>query len=128
MSSRAQILDRVRRNQPAWRELPEIPSFERPLADPWAAFGSALARMGGSVAVPPGGVTLDAFIGGFKTEPPPPGSPPPPPETPGKPFDVTEYGAAELRGRTTRERAKALAELAHPDFRDRLRVAAATLR
>jgi acyl-CoA hydrolase len=41
---------------------------------------------------------------------------------------LTEHGAAELRGRTTRERAQALAELAHPDFRDRLRAAAATLR
>jgi acyl-CoA hydrolase len=41
---------------------------------------------------------------------------------------LTEHGAAELRGRTTRERAMALAEIAHPDFRDRLRAAAATLR
>jgi acyl-CoA hydrolase len=41
---------------------------------------------------------------------------------------ITEYGAAELRGRTTRERAVALAEIAHPDYRDRLRAAAATLR
>jgi len=41
---------------------------------------------------------------------------------------LTEYGAAELRGRTTRERARALAEIAHPDFRDRLRATAATLR
>jgi len=41
---------------------------------------------------------------------------------------LTEYGAAELRGRTTRERARALAEIAHPDFRDRLRANAATLR
>ena len=62
MNSRAQILARVRRNQPAWRALPEIPSFDRPLADPWAAFGAALARMGGSVAVPPEGIALDAFI------------------------------------------------------------------
>jgi len=62
MNSRAHILARVRRNQPAWRALPEIPSFERPLADPWAAFAKALARMGGSVAVPPEGVALDAFI------------------------------------------------------------------
>jgi len=62
MSSRDQILARVRRNEPAWRALPEIPSFERPIADPWAAFGAALARMGGSVAVPPEGVALDAFI------------------------------------------------------------------
>jgi len=64
MNSRAHILARVRRNQPAWRALPEIPSFERPLADPWAAFATALARMGGSVAVPPEGVALDAFIRG----------------------------------------------------------------
>ena len=62
MSSRDHILARVRRNEPAWRDLPEIPSFERPLADPWDAFAQALARMGGSVAVPPEGVALDAFI------------------------------------------------------------------
>ncbi|MEJ5255306.1 MAG: acetyl-CoA hydrolase/transferase C-terminal domain-containing protein [Acidimicrobiales bacterium] len=34
---------------------------------------------------------------------------------------VTEFGAAELRGLTVRERALALAEVAHPDFRDELR-------
>lgn len=33
---------------------------------------------------------------------------------------VTEYGAADLRGRTVRERALALAGIAHPDFRDEL--------
>jgi L-lactate dehydrogenase complex protein LldG len=62
MTSRAQILARVRRNQPAWRALPEIPSFERALADPWEAFAKALARMGGSVAVPPDGIALDTLI------------------------------------------------------------------
>ena len=62
MSSRDHILARVRRNEPAWRDLPEIPSFERSLADPWDAFAQALARMGGSVAVPPEGVALDAFV------------------------------------------------------------------
>ncbi len=40
---------------------------------------------------------------------------------------VTEHGAAELRGRTTRERAEALVQIAHPDFRDELGVAAAAL-
>ena len=40
---------------------------------------------------------------------------------------ITEYGVAELRGATVRERAAALAEIAHPDFRDELRAAAATL-
>jgi 4-hydroxybutyrate CoA-transferase len=33
---------------------------------------------------------------------------------------VTEYGIAALRGRTLRERAAALASIAHPDFRDTL--------
>lgn len=33
---------------------------------------------------------------------------------------VTEYGVAELRGRSLRERAVALINVAHPDFRDRL--------
>jgi acetyl-CoA hydrolase len=37
---------------------------------------------------------------------------------------VTEYGVAELHGRTIRERAKALIAIAHPDFRDELREAA----
>ena len=34
---------------------------------------------------------------------------------------VTEYGVAELFGRSMRERAAALIAIAHPDFRDRLR-------
>lgn len=33
---------------------------------------------------------------------------------------VTEYGAAELRGRTVKQRAEALAAVAHPDVRDAL--------
>jgi acyl-CoA hydrolase len=31
---------------------------------------------------------------------------------------ITEFGTAELRGRTVRQRARALAAIAHPDFRD----------
>jgi acyl-CoA hydrolase len=38
---------------------------------------------------------------------------------------VTEYGAAELQGLTVHQRGLALAEIAHPDFRDELREAAA---
>ncbi len=38
---------------------------------------------------------------------------------------VTEFGVAELHGRTIRERARALIGIAHPDFRDELRAAAA---
>ena len=37
---------------------------------------------------------------------------------------VTEFGAAELQGRTERERGLALAEIAAPEFRDELRAAA----
>jgi acyl-CoA hydrolase len=39
---------------------------------------------------------------------------------------VTEFGAAELTGLTVRERARALAEIAHPDFRGQLKEAAET--
>ena len=33
---------------------------------------------------------------------------------------ITEHGVAELRGRTVRQRAVALASVAHPQFRDQL--------
>jgi L-lactate dehydrogenase complex protein LldG len=62
MSSRELILGRVRRNQPAWRDLPMVPGFDRPLADPQAAFSAALARMGGVVAEAASNGSLDAFI------------------------------------------------------------------
>jgi len=38
---------------------------------------------------------------------------------------ITEYGAAELEGKTVRERGEALAAIAHPRFRDELMAAAA---
>jgi acyl-CoA hydrolase len=37
---------------------------------------------------------------------------------------VTEYGVAELRGKSVRERAHALIAIAHPDHRDELTAAA----
>lgn len=40
---------------------------------------------------------------------------------------VTEYGCADLRGRTVRERAEALIDIAHPDFRDELSAASELL-
>jgi acyl-CoA hydrolase len=40
---------------------------------------------------------------------------------------VTEWGVAELFGKSLRERAAALIAIAHPDHRDRLRHAARTL-
>ncbi|MBI5203275.1 MAG: hypothetical protein HY925_16915 [Elusimicrobia bacterium] len=39
-------------------------------------------------------------------------------------FVVTEYGIASLKGKTLRERALALIQIAHPDFRDELVAAA----
>ena len=36
-------------------------------------------------------------------------------------YVVTEYGVAHLKGHTLRERARALIEIAHPDFRDGLK-------
>ncbi|MFX1243214.1 MAG: acetyl-CoA hydrolase/transferase family protein [Promethearchaeota archaeon] len=36
-------------------------------------------------------------------------------------FVVTEYGIADLRGKTTRERAKLLINIAHPNFRNELK-------
>ena len=62
MSSRDFILDRVRKNQPAPQALPEVPTFVRPLDSPLAAFTAALARMGGVVAAPTPGRSLDALI------------------------------------------------------------------
>jgi acyl-CoA hydrolase len=43
-------------------------------------------------------------------------------------YVVTEYGVAQLRGRTARERARALIAIAHPDFRAELTDAAAHMR
>ena len=36
-------------------------------------------------------------------------------------FVVTEHGIAELRGKSLAERARALVEISHPDFRDELK-------
>ena len=40
---------------------------------------------------------------------------------------VTEWGVAELHGRSVAQRARALIAIAHPDFRDELTVAARTM-
>jgi acyl-CoA hydrolase len=43
-------------------------------------------------------------------------------------YVVTEHGIAELRGKSVRERAAALLEIAHPEFREELRTQARALR
>lgn len=43
-------------------------------------------------------------------------------------YVVTEYGVAQLRGRTNKQRARALIEIAHPDFRAELCEAADKMR
>jgi acyl-CoA hydrolase len=40
-------------------------------------------------------------------------------------YVVTEHGIANLHGRSLRERARQLIDIAHPDFRDQLERAAA---
>lgn len=62
MSSREFILANVRRNQPAAAPSPPLPAFERPPADLPVAFGDALERMGGRLALPPAEASLDDFI------------------------------------------------------------------
>jgi itaconate CoA-transferase len=42
-------------------------------------------------------------------------------------YIVTEYGLADMRGKSTSQRAEALIEIAHPGFRDGLRVRAREL-
>lgn len=43
-------------------------------------------------------------------------------------YVVTEYGVADLYGRTIRQRVRALIDIAHPDFREELERAAHELR
>ena len=53
MSSREDILARVRKNQPAPQPLPAVPTFDRDLPSPVEAFNTNLARMGVSVVEAP---------------------------------------------------------------------------
>jgi L-lactate dehydrogenase complex protein LldG len=56
LSSRDDILARVRRNQPAPRPLPAVPDFATEAGPPFERFKAALLRMGGKlVAAPPDG-------------------------------------------------------------------------
>jgi L-lactate dehydrogenase complex protein LldG len=62
MSSRDEILRRVRDNQPAPTPLPEIPHFDTGAEPLLATFTAALGRMGGKVVEAPADGDLNALI------------------------------------------------------------------
>ena len=62
MSSRDEILARVRRNQPAAVALPSIPAFAQPAGAAVERFKAGVARMGGKVVDPPADGNLEALV------------------------------------------------------------------
>ena len=62
MSSREDILARVRKNQPPPQPLPRIPTFDAASGSAIETFKAALVRMGGKVADAPADFDLDALI------------------------------------------------------------------
>jgi L-lactate dehydrogenase complex protein LldG len=62
MSTRDEILARVRKNQPAARPLPEVPLFDAGRDASFAAFASSLMRMGGKLVDAPADGNLDALV------------------------------------------------------------------
>ena len=62
MTTRDDILARVRRNQPDPRPLPEVPTFDQATGPRVERFKAAVARMGGVVADPPPDGDLHALI------------------------------------------------------------------
>ena len=62
MSSRDDILARVRKNQPTPQPLPSIPTFAAERGAPFERFKAAVARMGGKVVSAPADGNLDVLI------------------------------------------------------------------
>jgi L-lactate dehydrogenase complex protein LldG len=62
MTSRDEILARVRRNQPAPQPLPTLPEFERQTKAPLASFKANLLRMGGKFVELPSSGDIHATI------------------------------------------------------------------
>jgi L-lactate dehydrogenase complex protein LldG len=62
MSSRDEILARVRQKQPEPRPLPSVPMFDVGLSTSFDTFKTNLSRMGGKVVDPPADGNLDALI------------------------------------------------------------------
>jgi len=65
VTSRDDILARVRRNQPAARALPAIPAFAPAQPPTFDAFRTSLARMGGRCVDAPGDGDFDALLRGL---------------------------------------------------------------
>ena len=65
MSSRDDILARVRRNQPAAQPLPEIPTFDAMRSASLATFSASLERMGGRVVTAVRPAELAAVVEGL---------------------------------------------------------------
>ena len=63
MSSREDILARVRKNQPAPQPLPAVPTFDTDNGSPVERFKAAVLRMGGKLADPPADGDLQSLIG-----------------------------------------------------------------
>jgi L-lactate dehydrogenase complex protein LldG len=62
MSSRDEVLGRVRKNQPPPQPLPTVPGFAAAKGPAIESFKVALVRMGGKVAVVPADGDLDALV------------------------------------------------------------------
>ncbi len=62
MSSRDDILGRIRKNQPPPQPLPPVPAFGAPTGSALEGFRAALVRMGGKLATAPSDGDLDALI------------------------------------------------------------------
>ena len=62
MSSRDEVLGRVRKNQPPPQPLPIVPGFDGAKGPAVESFKAALVRMGGKVAVAPADDDLDALV------------------------------------------------------------------
>ena len=65
MSSRDEIIDRVRKNQPAPRPLPSLPTFDREVKAPLFTFKANLLRMGGKFVEVPASSSLAETIHGL---------------------------------------------------------------